>query len=252
VIPIVRPLFASWHEIAAQLRARRNVALFMDFDGTLAAIQPRPEMVHLTPGLRRTLAALARNPRLRMWVISARRRADIRARVRLPGLIYQGLYGWERSFPPSPRGAVARVKDVLAATLPRHPAVWIEDKRYAVAVHYRGAPESIRRIATERVRGATEPWSSQLRITPGKCVREVVPRGLDKGAAVRRELAALDRTVLPIYLGDDFSDEAAFAAVASRGVGIQVGGRAPTRAHYRLEGQERVHYFLEKLRTELA
>ena len=132
----MRPLFACWSDIAARLASSRMVALFLDFDGTLAAIQPRPELVRVHPDLRRTLGELASNPRLRLWVISARRRADIRARVRVPAARYLGLYGWERRCLPRPRpGPITCVKEALAATLPPLPAVWNEEQ----TVHPRGA-----------------------------------------------------------------------------------------------------------------
>jgi trehalose 6-phosphate phosphatase len=249
----MRPLFACWNDVAARLASSRMVALFLDFDGTLAAIQPRPEMVRVHPDLRRTLGELACNPRLRLWVISARRRADIRARVRVPAARYLGLYGWERRSLPRPRpGTIACVKEVLAATLPPLPAVWIEDKQYTLAVHYRGAPEEVRSMAAESVYRALGPWNGDLRIAPGKCVWEIAPRGLsNKGMAVRRELARIPGRVLPVYVGDDLSDEAAFAAISRRGVGIRVGGAGPTRAHYRLDSSQQVHRFLEKLEAEL-
>ena len=123
----MRHIFACWSEVAARIAASRKIALFLDFDGTLAAIQPRPELVRVHPGVRRTLTALAGSPRLRVWVISARRRADIRARVRVPAAEYLGLYGRERGFLPSPGPGIERVKEVLADTLPPLPAVWIED-----------------------------------------------------------------------------------------------------------------------------
>ena len=248
----MRHIFSCWGEVAARLATSRTIALFLDFDGTLAAIQPRPELVRVHPGVRRTLTALASSPRMRVWVISARRRADIRARVRVPAAEYLGLYGRERGFLPAPGPGIEKVKNVLAATLGSVPGVWIEDKDYTVAVHYRGAPEQVRSIVAASVYRAVEPWRRVLRIVPGKCVWEVAPRGLaDKGVAVLRELAGLRCKALPVYVGDDYSDEAAFAALP-RGVGIRVGGLGPTRARYRLEGSEQVHDFLEKLRVELV
>jgi trehalose 6-phosphate phosphatase len=248
----MRPLFACWSEVARRLATSPAIALFLDFDGTLAPIAPRPDLARVPPGIRRTLAALGHSTRFRVWVISARRRADIRARVGVHSVGYLGLYGWERSPLAPPRSEpIARVRAMLAATLRQLPGVWIEDKQYTLAVHYRDAPEPVRQRAAMCVQAAVEPWGGELRIAPGKCVWEVVPRALpDKGTAVRRELAGLPGRALPIYLGDDLSDEAAFAAVP-RGMAIRVGGPARTRARYRLDGVEMVGHFLEKLRSAL-
>jgi trehalose 6-phosphate phosphatase len=252
VTSLMRPLFAFWDELAPRLASSRTIALFLDFDGTLVDIRPRPDMVRVHPAARRTLASLARSPRFRVWVISARRRADIRARLRVPAVRYLGLYGWERgpSLPAPPSSPIFHVKSFLAGTLPAHPSIWLEDKEHTIAVHYRGAPEHVRRAALERVHRAVDAWRSRVRVAPGKCVWEIVPIDLnDKGAAVRRELAALPTRALPVYVGDDLSDESAFAALP-HGVGIRVGGLRSTRARYRLDGAGDVRHFLEKLQAE--
>jgi trehalose 6-phosphate phosphatase len=247
----MRPLFACWREVAPRLASHRVIALFLDFDGTLVTIQGHPDAVRVNPATRRTLAVLAGSPRFRVWVISARRRADVHARLRVPGVRYLGLYGWERGHPaPMPAGPILHIKTFLKGSLPAHPCIWIEDKQHTLAVHYRGAPEAVRHVALERVQRAVAPWRSGLRIAPGKAVWEILPRAFgDKGAAVRRELAVLPAQALPIYLGDDLSDEEAFAALP-HGIAIRVGTRRSTRARYHLDGVGQVYHFLEKLRTE--
>jgi len=249
----MRPLFAYWNEIAPRLAASRLIALFLDFDGTLAPIRPRPQMVRVHPAVRRVLATLARSPRFRVWVISARRRTDIHERLRIPGVRSLGLYGWERiSAVPSPHVEICHVKHVLTQTLLHLPGVWIEDKDQTVAVHYREASGEARRTAAESVERAVEPWRSLLRISAGKCVWEILPRKFaDKGVAVLRELSLLPLRALPVYLGDDFSDEAAFDALP-HGIAVHVGGRGATRARYSLNGPAQVCNFLERLKAEFV
>ena len=90
-----RHVFACWDEVADRLRSTPAVALFLDFDGTLSALCPRPEEVRLSAATRSVVSTLARNSRIRVWVISGRRRADVRDRIRIPGVRYLGLHGWE-------------------------------------------------------------------------------------------------------------------------------------------------------------
>jgi len=252
VTSAMRPLFAHWKEVAPLLSAHRTIALFLDFDGTLVPIGPRPNLVQVHPDTRTSLAILAHNPRFRVWVISARRRADIRARLRVPAVRCLGLYGWERaSKTPPPARSISRVKACLEQILPPRPSVWIEDKQHTIAVHYRGAPEAIRLEVADCVRRAVLPWRAHLRVAPGKCVWEILPVSFaDKGSAILRELAGLRGDALPVYVGDDLSDEQAFAVLPRAGVGIRVGARHATRARYSLRGSAEVRRFLERLRTE--
>src|SRR5271156_3918705 len=91
-----RPLVAHWDRVAAQIQSSRRVAVFLDFDGTLVDIAPRPDQVRLAPSARRVLRRLARHPRVTLVVISGRRRAELWRYIGLRGIRYFGLYGWER------------------------------------------------------------------------------------------------------------------------------------------------------------
>jgi trehalose-phosphatase len=247
----MRPLFASWTEVASRLIRSRMIALFLDFDGTLAPIRPRPDMVRVHPNVRRTLATLSHSPRFRVWVISARRRADVLMRVHVPSIRYLGLYGWERGTAAShPFSPILHVKTFLAGALPRHPNIWIEDKQYTIAIHYRGAPEPVAALAEERVHRAVSSWRSRLYVARGKCVWDIVPTDLgNKGLAVRRELSRLPACAVPVYVGDDASDEAAFAAL-NNGVSVRVGANRRSRARYRVDSAADVRHFLERLESE--
>ena len=143
--------------------------------------------------------------------------------------------------------AERELKDAVAAV----PEAWVERKRFAIAVHFRQSPpeyeDELARIVTEVA--AEHPT---LRTTGGKMILELRPDiAWDKGKALARimEVAGLDSDgVLPVYIGDDLTDEDALLAVRARGLGIVVGsGGRQTAAHDRLDDTEAVTEFLARL-----
>ncbi|HEX9187443.1 MAG TPA: trehalose-phosphatase [Vicinamibacteria bacterium] len=250
----------------AEILDGRPPALFLDYDGTLTAIADRPEDALLPPATRETLAALSRL--CPVAVVSGRARAEVEGLVGLPGIVYVGCHGFDIAgpglVPPRPSAAeaewavpvLAELADALARRLGSIEGVRVENKTYAVAVHTRlAAPEREDEVrAAVAGRAARHP---ELRLTAGKKVIEVRPRvEWDKGRAVLwlLGLPPLDRPeVVPVYVGDDLTDEDAFAALEDRGVGIAVGRDSRrTLARYALEGPREVLILLEAVRAQLA
>lgn len=200
---------------------------------------------------RSALLRLLRNPRARVFVLSGRRRADVEKRVGLPGVRYFGLHGSEgpgREMPQLPRHKpLQRVRRQLVNGLTGLRGIWIENKSLILAVHFRGAAAGVARRADATVRGVLAQFNPELRVLAGNRVWEIIPRGLPgKGAAVRMLLGEMSPAALPIYIGDDATDESAFA-VLRRGVTVCVGRRRPTKARFSLAGPPEVRRFLQKL-----
>ncbi len=127
----------------------------------------------------------------------------------------------------------------------------VEDKGLSLVVHYRGASGGAARRAGAITREVLELLSPELRLLPGKKIREVLPRAVEgKGAAVRRVLAGLPRPVLPIYVGDDTTDEPAFEALR-RGLTVRVGSSRRTAANFFVRNPAEVASFLRKLEGEI-
>ncbi len=252
----VHHLFHCWNHVAGRFEASSTIALFLDFDGTLAPLQPRPENVWLDAATRRSLLRLARSPRFRVWIVTGRRRADVRARIRVPGLQYLGLHGWEgREAPPiqdDSRAAVACAKTWLATLLLSVPGVWIEDKGLTLAIHYQSVTEEGVRQARKFVQGVLAPFADTLQLIRGKKVWELAPREIgDKGLAVSSEMSSIGTPAMPVYIGDDRMDEPAFAAL-NRGITVRVGRACRTHARYRLSSVEQVREFLQLLGKDFA
>jgi trehalose 6-phosphate phosphatase len=251
----MRYLLESWPAVAERLRNARTIALFLDFDGTLAPLRPRPDEAHLPPPVRRVLRRLACRPRLRIWVISGRRQADVDRRVAVPGVPCLGLYGSENGNLPKLDAETCRMVEEarkrLTEGLDPAAGLWIEDKGPTFALHYRGAaPAAIRqgRLVLDAVHGRFSRW---LSVTAGDCVWEMIPRQLrGKGEAVRRRLHRLRQGALPVYIGDDTADEAAFRAL-SHGITVSVGPARQTRAGFHLRNPAEVCRALQRIDREV-
>jgi trehalose 6-phosphate phosphatase len=252
----MRRVFECWPQVAARVRSADSIALFLDFDGTLAPIEATPDDVHLSQPTRFAINRLALNERTRVWVISGRRRDDIRERVRLARVQYLGVHGWESRFEtaldPEILRELADARRSLENSIGALRGVWIEDKGSAFAIHYRGAEEAESTLARAAMLKVTARLNGSFRLLNGKKVWEILPRQVgDKGSAVRRELSRFEHRPLPIYIGDDMTDERAFAALPD-GLTIRVGTQALTRAQYQLRDPAEVRRFLVRLEFELS
>jgi trehalose-phosphatase len=250
-------LLQSWQQVAPRFRRAEAIALFLDFDGTLVPLRARPEDVRLNSATRRALLRLTRCKRVRMWVISGRRLADVRERIGVPGVHYLGLHGWEgnggshRGLSLSTQSFLRQAIWLVSRRLNGTAGLRIEDKSAAFALHYRGAPDQSVSAARAAVRNVLETFTGCFRVIEGDAVLEVLPRELaGKGVYARREWLTL-RHAVPIYLGNDASDEPAFAAL-SGGVTARVGRQRRSRARFHLSDPLAVRMFLEKLGAEMA
>jgi trehalose 6-phosphate phosphatase len=251
-------LFKDWSKIAERIRAHHRVVVFLDFDGTLVAIAPRPGMVNLTPAARRILRRLARHPNVTLVVVSGRRRAELLHFIGIPGIRYFGLYGWESSakssLPPRVRRELHRARVRLQRHFLRaYPSVWIENKRNTFSVHLLGTPARLQPQIRSELRAHLKSFRKSLRCAENLRDMEVLPRSMPgKGIAVRRFLAQPEfRNAFPFYFGDDLSDEPGFAAVR-RGVSVHVGEGSHTRAQYVLRSPALVVVALRKLESAVS
>ena len=213
----------------------RACALFLDMDGTLLDLAPTPRSVRVPDGLLELLERLMIVFNGAVAIITGRMLAEADLILSPMKLIASGVHGAELR-----RGRDLEIERVTAV-LPddfveamqgvarRIPGVLAEPKGPGLAIHYRLAPDAETLIAQE-LASALERHAGVFHILPGKRLFEVVPAGLSKGTALVA-LSALPqfRGRVPIMIGDDIGDEAAFAAAELRqGFGLRVAGE-----HYR-------------------
>lgn len=214
----------------------RDTALFLDFDGTLADLAPRPEAVQVVDGVIPLLARLYEALDGALAIISGRSLADIDRMLSPLQLPAAGEHGAQRRHAGRrtdlPRPDLGHVMEVARSLAAHHGGLWIEEKQTGIALHYRMAPnlhDTCFQILSETV--AQIPG---LTLLAGKCVLEVKPSGVDKGEAIAAFMAEspfLGKR--PVFAGDDVTDEAGFATVQRlRGQGLKV-GQGPTQARYR-------------------
>jgi trehalose 6-phosphate phosphatase len=248
-------LLQSWRQVSPRLRAAEAIALFLDFDGTLAGFKARPEEVWLDPATRRALLRLTQINRMRICIITGRRLSDIRNRIRLPHLRYLGLHGWENSTTKElsqPTQAFLRQAIcLLTRRIEGTAGLWIENKGATFALHFRGAADSAVAEARSALWNVLDLFAGRFRVMAGECVLEVLPSELaGKGVAARSEWLGLRRS-LPVYVGNDATDEPAFTAL-STGITVRVGRTRNTHARFHLRDPTAVRTFLQRLGTELG
>ena len=214
-----------------------GASLFLDFDGTLVEIAPRPDAVAVDAPLRQLVARLVARFDGRVAIVSGRGAAEIDALfggldcpiVGSHGAELRGVAQAEMPARPVALDDVAARFQALAETLP---GLVVEIKPLGVGLHYRGLPaaEAEARALAEELAGATG-----LTLQRGKMVFELRAPG-DKGRAIAALMGAMPFAgSRPVFLGDDLTDEPGFATVARLGgAGVLVGPVRGTEAAYRL------------------
>jgi len=228
--------------------------LFLDFDGTLAPIVPRPALAELPNPTREVLNELAALPAVTIAIVSGRALRDVKKRIGIPGLIYAGNHGleiegkglaFEHPAAVELSFAVRAVTGWISACAGDFPGIEIESKGLTTSVHYRRASRPIQVALESSLRSFIPPDAPSIEIREGKMVHEIRPRvPWDKGHAVVWIRDQLGKSgALPIVVGDDTTDENAFTAFDDA-ITICVDPRTPTAASYRLASPVDVREFL--------
>lgn len=224
-----------------------NPLFFLDYDGTLAPIVDDPEAAVPHPEAPDLLRAL--DDRYPLWIVTGRDLQALTSFLEQPlnaiGLhgAQEGVVGREANSLMS--DAAAKALRHLRQSVPSIDGLRVEDKDRSFAVHYREVTDE------EAARARLKDWLAALPDVLdaiwGKKVVELRPDGLTKGTAVRR-IAGQHPDHVPVYLGDDVTDEDAFAALHAMdrdAVTIKIGD-GDTQADARLDGPEAVMEYLHR------
>lgn len=225
---ILNPEFEADGFFARVREAPRRV-LLLDYDGTLAPFVADRSRAQLYPGVPNVLAALAVDARTRLAIVSGRPLDDLVRMVGMP-LELWGSHGLEHQTAAGVRAvtpSTGRVRKLLAEAsrwvLARVREDLLEVKPFGLALHARAAPDDFSRIGPE----VLARWSGPAR-EAGLEVRmfdagiEFRPAGVGKGVVVERTLGEEAPDLPAAYLGDDDTDEDAFAAIQGRGLAALV------------------------------
>lgn len=260
----MKNLLTAWKGIEPRFR-EATVVLFLDYDGTLTPIAARPRMAKLPARRREIMLDLSLRPDVKIAVISGRTLEDVKKSVGIRNILYAGNHGLEIETPmlrhvhPAAiefRRLAKKLASRLRAAYAFMPGIFIEDKTFSVSVHYRQVPEE--KVAQANMLLLKEIGSylsqSRLVLTEGKKVWEIRPPAQwDKGHTVLwlfgRLLANTGKRALPVYLGDDVTDEDAFRALRHRGITVKVteDPRENSAAEYFLRSPDEVSEFLGRL-----
>ncbi|KKB10811.1 hypothetical protein VE25_16050 [Devosia geojensis] len=241
-------------ETGAAGAAPAHLAVFTDFDGTLVEIAERPEDVEVAPDLPESIADAVEKLDSAFAVITGREIDVIDHYLSPLHLPVAGAHGSQRrradgaieELDPEIVEAADALARRLEPLLADNLGLIVERKRGAVALHYRQAPE-FEQACKVAMREAAR-FDDRFELVEGKMVIEARPRGLSKGTALRafmREKPFAGR--IPVFIGDDTTDEDAFiAAQELGGVGIKLGA-GPTAARMRIADVASVHALIQGL-----
>jgi trehalose 6-phosphate phosphatase len=243
----------------AQEFDRRDIALFLDIDGTLLEHRPHPEDVDVNSRLRSLLGTVARTLGGAVAFVTGRNVAMVDRLFAPLHLPTAGLYGLEHrltSEGPVERADepedLAAVADQLQHRFRGTEGIYFERKGAVLAVHTRAAP-----AAFPEVKAAAEKALSRLpegyRIVAGHAGLEFVPVEALKSAAIERFMGTRPFAGRrPVFIGDDVSDEAGFQYVnAQNGISIRVRPDMATEARYTLPDVASVHEWLAGFGAEI-
>ncbi|KAJ4889625.1 putative trehalose-phosphate phosphatase C [Raphanus sativus] len=245
----------------------KQIIMFLDYDGTLSQIIEDHDNAYVTDEMREVLKEVALN--FKTAIISGRDTDKVQSFVKLTGIYYAGSHGLDIKGPTNIDQSdqevmlqpandylpmIDEVVNILKEKTRSVPGATVEHNKFCLTVHFRRVDEKGWTPLAEQVKSVLNDYP-KLRMTEGRKVLELRPSiKWDKGKALEFLLNSFgieeSKDVLPVYIGDDRTDEDAFKVLRERGQGLGiVVSETPkeTNASYSLRDPSQVKEFLKRL-----
>jgi len=246
----------------------KYIMLFLDFDGTLVPIVDKPDKAVISAQTKKILAELSKLSNCRISVISGRDINYIKNQIGMKNIVYAGNHGFEmedadgkfkKFVPIKYKATLKKIKKDLKNKLSFVKGVFIEDKGLSLSVHYRMVDKKEVWLVKDVFCKIANPYlkKNDIKIKKGKKLLEIRPiADWDKGKAVLRLLSkqksvCKNDKILPVYIGDDLTDEDAFKVLKDKGITVFVGRPKKSYADFYLKNTKEVKEFLIRIRELL-
>jgi len=254
-------LFADSLQINQKILKSNSIILFLDYDGTLVSFKDRPSEITTPEIIKKILRQLIKNPKIMVVIVTGRSMNDIKKLLNVRGLSFIALHGlqietisgfrftWKKA--DQARLLVKKIKESIKGDLEK--GAFIEDKELTVVLHYRLLRVNKIQHVLHKFKKAVynNDREKTFEIINGIKVIEARPKGWNKGKAIELFLTkhTKKKKMLPIYIGDDVTDEDAFKSLGKRGISIYVSNQSKrkTVAQYRVKNPDEVFFFLQSL-----
>jgi trehalose 6-phosphate phosphatase len=256
-------LFNHTVQIKKNILKSKSIVLFLDYDGTLVDFKEKPTDVTTPIQIKKILQQIIKNPKITVIIVTGRSLNDIKKLLTIKGLSFLALHGLhfkignQSSFcctqTDELRLLIKKIKKEMQQKMQDEKGAFLEDKELTIVLHYRLLPtkkiQTIREKFNETIQVIDH--KKRLEIINGEKILEARPKGWNKGKAIEMFLKKYkkEKNILPIYIGDDITDEDAFRFLGTKGISIHVvnTSKRKTTANYWVKNTEEVLFFLQFL-----
>lgn len=253
----MRYVWDNTQEIEEKIKQHKIILLMLDFDGTLCPIASTPEKATMTKEMRQAVEKLSKKKNSFVAIISGRQIKNVKAKVAITNIMYAGNHGLEKeiygkkiivTLPEKTKKILQEIKKGLQTIAKKYPGSFIEDKELVVTIYYRNTDKKYIANLEKDIQHVMQYHTETFSVTHGKMFFEMKPTvGVNKGTVVKEFVEKVQQTTkdipLAFYIGDDTTDEDAFAALPN-GITIRVSPTDSSEATYHFINIEEVLRFL--------